>query len=92
MLVSVPCRAVWVWLDCHHPQVAAKTWLATFDPRATHPPDATDTKYLKEFLRRKYTDKECVGGIGGDDPLLQPSSPSAPYAWRLCCERDAHLQ
>jgi hypothetical protein len=45
-------------------QVAAKTWLATFDPKTTHAPDATDAKYLKEFLRRKYIDKEYVRAAG----------------------------
>ncbi len=44
-----------MWAPC---QVAAKTWLAKFDPKVVHAPDATDQKYLKEFLRRKYTDKE----------------------------------
>jgi hypothetical protein len=53
----VACASLWplpLW------QIAAKTWLATWDPKAARAPTDADMKYLKEFLRRKYTEKECV--------------------------------
>jgi hypothetical protein len=45
----------------HGNKVAKRTWLATWSPETCPAPDSADVKRLKDFMRRKYVVKECVG-------------------------------